>query len=323
MSNVKMGHLCVFAVTSVFLMASAALFGARQGDAANPPESSPKPQVVNNLYPGLTMGALTEARVSQLPKGTLLKAATFTIRESEVNEEIDKAPKEIRPQLRKNAFFVLQQMTRSKLLQAEVRNKAAESGKSISEENEDAMIGEYLGSLLKTVKVTDAEIQNFYNDNTDMLGNTPLARIRPQIEQFLLQQKQQEFITKHIRAIGRKMQVTVSAPWLAVQASLVRDNPVDKARASGRPSLVDFGSTDCIPCQMMAPILDTLKKKQEGKLNVLFVHVQAEPILADRYGVQSIPVQVFFDKSGREVYRHVGFLPRNEIEKRLSEIGVE
>jgi thiol-disulfide isomerase/thioredoxin len=323
MSNIKMGYLYVFAVTSVFLMASAALFGAGQGDATNPPESSPKLQVVDNLYPGLTMGALAEARVSQLPKGTLLKAATFTIRESEVNEEIDKAAKEIRPQLRKNAFFVLEQMARSKLLQAEVRNKAAESGKSISEENEDAMIGEYLRSLLKTVKVTEAEIQDFYSDNTDMLGNTPLARIRPQIEQFLLQQKQQEFITKHIQAIGRKMQVTISAPWLAVQVSLVRDNPVDKARASGRPSLADFGSTDCIPCQMMAPILDTLKKKYEGKLNVLFVHVQEEPILASRYGVQSIPVQVFFDKDGREVYRHVGFLAQSEIEKRLSEIGVE
>jgi thioredoxin 1 len=106
------------------------------------------------------------------------------------------------------------------------------------------------------------------------------------------------------------------------QATLARDNPVDRARMSGRPSLVDFGATGCRPCDMMAPILADLKKKYHDELNVIFVHVRKEQILAARYGVQGIPEQVFFDRDGKEVFRHTGFFPQDEIEKKLKAMGV-
>ena len=323
MSNVKTKRFIAITSVSIFVLSMVApLSEAEQKDTASS-SSSPKPQIVNELYPGLTTGALAEAKVSELPKGILLKSEKFAIRDIELNEEIAKLPKELRPKFKKNAFFILEQIARSKLLQAEVTNWAAQIGKKVLKENEDEMSWEYLRSVTKKVKVTDTEIQDFYNDNTDMLQGASLAKIKPQIGQFLLQQKQQEFITGHIRSVGRRMQMTISGSWLAIQVTQVKDNPVDKARTSGKSSLVDFGSTDCVPCQMMAPILDTLKKKYKGKLNVLFVHVQEEPILASRYGVQSIPVQIFFNKSGTEVYRHVGFLPQSKIEKRLLDMGVE
>lgn len=44
--------------------------------------------------------------------------------------------------------------------------------------------------------------------------------------------------------------------------------------------------------------------------------------LAGRYGIQSIPVQAFFDASGQEVFRHTGFYPEEEVMKQLKEIGV-
>ena len=56
---------------------------------------------------------------------------------------------------------------------------------------------------------------------------------------------------------------------------------------------------------------------------MLFVHVGQEQILAARYGIQTIPMQVFFDKDGKEVFRHVGFWPQEEIEKKLAEMGVQ
>ena len=74
---------------------------------------------------------------------------------------------------------------------------------------------------------------------------------------------------------------------------------------------------------MMAPILKDLGKKYEGRANVLFVHVREEQMLATRYGIQSIPVQMFFDKDGKEVFRHTGFFPQEEIEKKLKEIGID
>ncbi len=85
--------------------------------------------------------------------------------------------------------------------------------------------------------------------------------------------------------------------------------------------MVDFGATGCRPCDMMAPILETLKKKYEGKANILFVHVRKEQILAERYDVQGIPLQVFFDKNGKEAFRHIGFFPQAEIEKQLAKMG--
>jgi len=114
----------------------------------------------------------------------------------------------------------------------------------------------------------------------------------------------------------------VSAFWGKEQAILARDNPVDKARKSGRPSLVDFGASGCRPCDMMAPILRNIEKKYKGTLNVVFVHVRKEQILASRYGVQGIPIQIFFDRDGKEVFRHTGFFSQKEIERKLKEMGV-
>ena len=94
-------------------------------------------------------------------------------------------------------------------------------------------------------------------------------------------------------------------------------------KASGKPSLVDFGSKGCRPCDMLAPILETLTKKYDGQANVMFVSVVQEQILAARYGIEAIPVQVFFDKDGKEVSRHVGFLPQEEIEKQMAKMGVK
>ena len=74
---------------------------------------------------------------------------------------------------------------------------------------------------------------------------------------------------------------------------------------------------------MMAPILDELKTKYKGKINVLFIHVGEEPILAERYGIQSIPVQAFFDKTGKEVFRNVGFFAKEKILAKFKELGME
>lgn len=46
-------------------------------------------------------------------------------------------------------------------------------------------------------------------------------------------------------------------------------------------------------------------------------------LLAARYGAQGIPVQVFFDAAGEEVFRHEGFYPQEEIEKKLADMGIE
>ena len=315
MRSVKVKYFSIVTIACLSLIALAIPIQASETD------TSPKKQLVNDLYPGLTTGAMAFASASTLPEATLLKAGNLVINGKELSEEIAGADEKMQPALRKNAFFILEQMATFKLLLSEARAAAAKSGDDISQKKEQAIIQDHLRSLMKTLEVADEEIAEFYNGNTEMFGGATLAQVKPQIRQFLLQQKQQELVNERIRTIGHRMPIEISAPWLKVQAALAKDNPVDKARASGRGSLIDFGSTDCVPCEMMEPILKTLREKYKDKVNVLFINVTEEPILASRYGVQSIPIQIFFDKTGKEFFRHVGFFPQDQIEAKISEMG--
>jgi len=307
-------------VAAVLALTLASIRAADKPATAPAPAAAPQPAAINDTYPGLASSGLTLARLADLPKGTVLKAGDLTIAEKEVDDEIAKAPKEVQDQLQKNAFFLLEQMATKALLMKEAK---ADAGEAAANANERAIIQGYLGKLAEKVKVGDEEIADFYKNNKDAVGGAELDKVKPQIAGYLRQQKQQEMIARHIKAMGQRAAIEVSAAWAKQQAAPAKDNPVDKARASGKPSLVDFGSKGCRPCDMLAPILEALKTKYDGKANVLFVSVVQEQILAARYGIDSIPVQVFFDKDGKEVSRHVGFFPQEEIEKQMAKMGVK
>lgn len=81
----------------------------------------------------------------------------------------------------------------------------------------------------------------------------------------------------------------------------------DQAIAQGT-ALVDFWATWCGPCKMLAPVIEELGDKYEGTAVIAKVDVDAEPGLAGRYGVMSIPTVILF-KDGVEIDRKVGFMP--------------
>ena len=87
------------------------------------------------------------------------------------------------------------------------------------------------------------------------------------------------------------------------------------------PRMVDLGADKCIPCKKMAPILAELKIEYAGKAIVEFIDVWKNPEAGKRYDFRVIPTQVFFDRDGREVWRHEGFLPKDEIIIKLKELG--
>jgi thioredoxin 1 len=88
------------------------------------------------------------------------------------------------------------------------------------------------------------------------------------------------------------------------------------------PKLIDLGAGKCIPCKMMAPILEKLKKEYPDKFEVVFIDVWENPDEAKRYNIQVIPTQIFYDENGREVFRHIGFFSEEEILKKWQELGV-
>ncbi len=73
----------------------------------------------------------------------------------------------------------------------------------------------------------------------------------------------------------------------------------------------------------MVPVLDELEKEYQGRLEVQFIDVFKYPNVAKEYGVLSIPVQIFYDRAGKEVYRHEGFIAKADILKKWKELGVD
>jgi thiol-disulfide isomerase/thioredoxin len=322
-----MGSRCsVWGAVSISL-AILGLPGMASGQASSQPASRPAAQAqarqVDTAYPGLACGALTYATLADLPAGTLLESGTVRLTEADLSSEMAKAPAEVRDQLAKNSFFFLEQVAAQKVILDLARREAGEATADGASQPERELMRAHFEKLTQGVKVTDAEVKDFYENNKDLCGGAPLNQMKDQIEQYVLQQKEKAVTDEYVRTLGQRVPIRVSADWTAKHAVLARDNPVDKARFSGKPSMVDFGASGCRPCDMMAPILKTLEKKYEGKANIVFVHVREQQVLGARYGVEAIPTQVFFDKGGREVYRHTGFYPQAEIENHLAKMGVK
>ena len=89
------------------------------------------------------------------------------------------------------------------------------------------------------------------------------------------------------------------------------------------PRLVDLGADKCVPCKMMAPILEELKETFEGRLDVQFIDVWKDPAPGREFGVKVIPTQIFFDEHGNELFRHQGFMSREDILAKWAELGYE
>lgn len=91
----------------------------------------------------------------------------------------------------------------------------------------------------------------------------------------------------------------------------------------GMVTMIDLGAKKCVPCKMMAPILVKMEKQFEGKAAIVFIDVWEHNEQARRFGIRTIPTQIFFNEGGKEVYRHVGFMDEKAITKQLKKMGVE
>jgi thioredoxin 1 len=89
------------------------------------------------------------------------------------------------------------------------------------------------------------------------------------------------------------------------------------------PRLVDLGAGKCIPCKMMAPILEELKTEYAGRFEVVFIDVWENPDAGKGYGIRMIPTQIFYDSSGKELFRHEGFFSKADILAKWKELGID
>lgn len=108
----------------------------------------------------------------------------------------------------------------------------------------------------------------------------------------------------------------------SVAPSTSLGSPSVSSTTTGLPRLLELGSVNCIPCQRMQPILAELRQEYPDQLQVDFIDVWEVPEEAERYRIQLIPTQIFFDEKGQEFSRHEGFFPKDQVLETFRQHGL-
>jgi thioredoxin 1 len=132
-------------------------------------------------------------------------------------------------------------------------------------------------------------------------------------------QKQQNPLSRIL--IVAALIIAVGAVFYMKQKPLPEQSSAPVKTPTSLPRLVDLGSDRCQSCLAMVPVLEALTNEYEGRLEVLFIDVWKEPGVAERYGIQLIPTQIFFDSGGKEIFRHEGFFSKKEILAKWKNLG--
>jgi len=131
------------------------------------------------------------------------------------------------------------------------------------------------------------------------------------------------FFTLLLALVFISSMLSCSSPAEQPLPSDITQIPLDRVLGNGKPTLAEFGWRTCIPCKMMKPILEELAVEYKEKVNVIIVEVYDHEDLSRQYNIRGIPTQILFDKDGKEVYRHAGYLAKENIQAVLSDIGVD
>ena len=86
-------------------------------------------------------------------------------------------------------------------------------------------------------------------------------------------------------------------------------------------TLLEFGSTGCVSCKQMEPVLKEVKNLRQPKVNVVFMHIMKPENLPwmKYYGISAVPMQIFLDEEGREFFRHYGVISATDIKAKLTD----
>ena len=107
---------------------------------------------------------------------------------------------------------------------------------------------------------------------------------------------------------------------LLVCTAIAYGASMQEVPVAGKVTVVDLGAKTCIPCKMMIPVLDSMEKQYQGKAAIVFIDIRENPEQTAKFGIRAIPTQIFFDKTGKEVYRHEGFLDEKPFAEMLDKV---
>jgi thioredoxin 1 len=132
---------------------------------------------------------------------------------------------------------------------------------------------------------------------------------------------------------GKKMQVMISLVLLIFlgcannsepKKETVQTSYTEKSDPVPLITFIELGSVNCIPCKMMQPVMESTGKRYGQQIKIIFYDVWKEDQrqFAVQYRIRLIPTQVFLNHRGREIMRHEGFFPEQEIDRFLRAQGL-
>ncbi len=108
----------------------------------------------------------------------------------------------------------------------------------------------------------------------------------------------------------------------AQKGQVLVTNSLDLDFSGYKVTFIELGADRCIPCRQMQPIMKAIAEEFAGTIQVVFYDVWKDPEPGRKYSIQLIPTQVFINREGREIFRHVGLYPKQEILKMLKEKAI-
>lgn len=257
----------------------------------------------------------------------LVQINTRQITVAQFSRELEKVPSPYKEMLQEDPKQFLDQLVLQEILLQEAERLGVKSDANAKpEEKESSQIQNLLKKeVIDKVKVNKEEIEILYKEHQSKMGKKKLDEVAPLLEELIRDAKGKEKVEEYITSLREKAKVEVDEKRLkeiSVPSSATNtSDDFEKAVKSGKPVLVDFGANSCVPCRQIRPILKEIAKEQTGKAEILVIDVYKFKSLAAEYKVQVIPTLIFFDKTGKEVYRHMGAWDKDSIVKKLAEIG--
>ncbi|MFQ3550166.1 MAG: thioredoxin family protein [Armatimonadota bacterium] len=277
---------------------------------------------VSDVFPTLTIGALAGAKVVDLADGVVLDAGDYKLKAEDVDKELERIADTYKAQFKNNKFFLLENMTAQNLVTKEA-NKWADENNVDKDNPEVDVLQKYFDSIASKVTVSDEEAKAFYDANKDMIGDQTYDDIKNDIIEYLKADKQQSEINNWVNKLSDRIEIKVDKKWTQEQYDLALDNELDKARKNAKlPTMAFFFSTTCKPCADTKPHVQSIKTEFADKLNVVSISTNDNFVLSERYGIEVVPIIVFFDKDGKEVSRNTGYISKEDLTAKLKDVGV-
>jgi len=246
---------------------------------------------------------------------------------AQFDREMAKIPSPFQEVFREEPKQYLDQVITKEVVLQEARRLDVKADPAAKGEDVDLSIMQNLlkKEVLDKIQVDPQEVAEVYKQHKDQMGKKSLAEVTPMIEEAIRELKGKEKVEEYVASLKNKAKIEVDESRLKdITAAPPPTNTKEEFRQAmknGKPLLVDFGANSCMPCRQLRPILKEVEKEYSEKARILVIDVYKYQDLAREYRVQLIPTLIFFDKSGKEMYRHVGAWDKDSIVNKLKEMG--